>query len=33
MFIEPLTEYELQIEINNLNENKIAGMMKEVRIC
>ena len=31
MFIEPLTEYELQIEINNLNENKIVGMIKEVR--
>ena len=25
MFIEPVTEYELQIEINNLNENKSAG--------
>jgi hypothetical protein len=25
MVIEPLTEYELQIEINNLNENKNAG--------
>ena len=25
MFIEPVTEYELKIEINNLNENKSAG--------
>ena len=25
MFIEPVTEYELQMEINNLNENKSAG--------
>ena len=25
MFIEPVTEYELQIEINNLSENKSAG--------
>ena len=25
MFIEPVTEYDLQMEINNLNENKSAG--------
>ena len=25
MFIEPVTEYELEMEINNLNENKSAG--------
>jgi hypothetical protein len=25
MFIEPVTEYKLQIEINNFNENKSAG--------
>ena len=25
MFIEPVTEYELQMEINNLNENKSTG--------
>jgi hypothetical protein len=25
MFIEPVTEYELQIEISNLSENKSAG--------
>ena len=25
MFIEPVTEYELQIEINNLSETKSAG--------